>query len=170
MKRKSDVQIAITQLHDVPIANYKEWVEITMRLLTLVDWQQSRYCTRMNINIAKYNSANYFAIARLIAQFMDNKASVTRIQRGEFELITYTANIADFTAVMLFLLEAVNALTISYCSAQVTIWREECRALNIAFKDRKAFGKYGRTEAVRDSFFAQALEELFFKFADYFKK
>lgn len=143
---------------------------MVMRLLTTTEWAQSSHCTRLVVNVAKYNSANYFAIARLIAQFMDDKASVTRIERGTFELITFTKNIADFTALMLFVLTAVNELTISYCSAQVTIWREECRALNIPFKDRKAFGKYGRTEAVRDSFFSQALEELYIRFADYFKK
>ena len=125
MNRKSDIQLAITRLQDVPIANYNEWADMVMRLLTTIEWAQSTHCTRLVVTVAKYNSANYFAIARLIAQFMDDKASVTRIERGTFELITYTSNIADFTALMLFVLTAVNELTISYCSAQITIWREE---------------------------------------------
>lgn len=166
---QSDVQVELQRLYQRPIASYNEWAEIALRIFKLVDTSKSSTCSRYIVELAKYNSANYFAIARLLAQFVDDKASVTRIAKGTFELIINVKHTDDFMAAYLFVLAAVNELTISYCSAQVRKWRDECRALNIPFKDRAAFGKYGRTEAVRDSFFAQALEALYIELVNYFE-
>jgi len=153
----------------MPLSNYSQWAEIAMRILKVAPREKQAICNRLIIDIASYTSSNYFAIARLLAQFMDESTTITRIERGKFELVTYSANITDYTAVLIYLLTAVNELTKSYASLQVQLWRKECLALNIPYKDRRSFGKHGRTEAVRDSFFAQALEALYFEYVEFFK-
>lgn len=166
---RSEVELEISRLNEIELSSYEDWIKVVDRLLKVAPRQQKATCTRLVVNIAAYNSANYFAIARLLAQVMDDKATVTRIERGTFELITFTASITDYSAVLLFLLTAVNNLTKLYASTQVKLWRDECRMLRIPFKDRKNFGKYGRTEAVRDSFFAQALEQLYLYLVKFFE-